>query len=59
MWHDYCMRYKKGEIDSYNKYLHLLEESGAHRLLHEAMMRNEDFEKMTDCIDEFLESRQE
>ena len=37
----------------------MLEDNGADRLLFEAMMRHDDFEKMTEQLDEFLESMQE
>ena len=52
------MRYKKGQVDGHHKYFKLLEEAGAHRLHFECMMKHEDFEKMTEQLDEFLESQQ-
>ena len=54
--YDYATRYEKGEVDSYHKYFQILNENGAHRLKFDCMMKVEEFEKITEQIDDFLES---
>ena len=54
--HDFSMRYFKGQVDSTQKYYQLLQESGAHRLFFEALDRSDDFDKMTEHLDDFLQA---
>jgi hypothetical protein len=53
------MRYKKGEIESIDKYFKFLDDKGADRLFFEGLMNQSDFEKMREALDEYLESQQE
>ena len=57
--HDFAMRYFKGKVDSPNSYFKLLEENGAYRLLFEAVERSDDFEKITEHLDDFLQTNAE
>ena len=59
MIHDFAMRYEAGDIDSPDKYFHLLREAGAKRCWLEAMMKREDFDKMADNMDDFLQGLKE
>ena len=53
------MRYKKGEIESIDKYFKFLDDKGADRLFFEGLMNQSDFEKMREHLDEYMESQQE
>ena len=48
------MRYKRGEIETADKYFKMLEEKQADRLFLEAIMRRDEFEKMAEYLDDYL-----
>ena len=48
-----------GEIDCTEKYFCMLEEKGADRLLHDALMDRDKFERMAEHLDDHLQSKQE
>ncbi|MEC8429324.1 MAG: hypothetical protein VXZ35_12890, partial [Pseudomonadota bacterium] len=54
--HDYAMRYLKGKLDSTKEYYDALMENGAYRLFFEALERSEDFEKITEHLDDYLQA---
>ena len=54
--HDFSMRYFKGEIDSTQSYFKLLQEKGAYRLFFDAVERSDDFDKMAEHLDDFMQS---
>ena len=53
------MRYKKGEIESVDKYFKFIDEKGADRLFFEGLMEKPKFETMREHLDEFMEAQQE
>ena len=57
--HDFGMRYKRGELESIDKYFHLLSEGGAHKLLLDSLMERGKFEQMAENLDDFLQALQE
>ena len=53
------MRYKLGEVNTTDSYFSLLESHGADRLFLEAIMKRDDFEKMAEHLDDYLQAQQE
>ena len=57
--HDFGMRYKKGEIESVDKYFKYMDDKGADRLFFEGLMRKSDFESMREHLDDYMDAQLE
>ena len=53
------MRYKKGDIESVDKYFKYIDDKGADRLFFEGLMEKPKFETMREHLDDFMEAQQE
>ena len=59
LYFDFATRYENGDVESSDKYFVLLKEAGAKSLWLKALQRREEFEKMSEHLDDFFQSQQE
>ena len=57
--YDFGSRYKKGEIEDLESYFEHLDKTGCDKVLFDAGMRREEFEKLSEFIDDLLAQKQE
>ena len=51
------MRYKQGDIESADKYFKFIEDQAADKLLFEAIKRKDEFEKLAENLDDYLQAQ--
>ena len=52
--HDFGTRYKRGDVESVDKYFNMLEDNGADRLFLDAIVKRNEFDQMAEALDDYL-----
>ena len=56
LYHDFAIRYEKGDVDDPDQYFTLLKEKGAQELFYRALQRRDEFERMAEHLDDHFQS---